>query len=152
MDFVDHIDRIRKELKKGVRYIQKRLNEKNYQKILKEQLKEGDIFIDLSYRVDTRTLIDWCHHNDVLFLNTAVEHWEHVESLKAEPSMYTLYSKQMELRELTKSWGVHSPTAIVDHGANPDLVSHFTKEAASRDLYKSDHSDVSIVTLTKQCY
>ncbi len=61
MDFTDKKSRISKELKKGMRYIQKRLNKKNYQKILREQLKAGDIFIDLSYGVDTRALLDWCH-------------------------------------------------------------------------------------------
>ncbi len=35
----------------------------------------------------------------------------------------------MELCELTKSWKGKGPTAIIDHGANPGIVSHFTKEA-----------------------
>ncbi len=73
--------------------------------------------------------MDWCYKNDVLFLNTAVEHWEHIRSSTDDPSIHTLYYKQMELAELTKSWSPTGPTSIIDHGANPGLVSHFTKEA-----------------------
>jgi homospermidine synthase len=36
----------------------------------------------------------------------------------------------MQLREMVQAWGSNTgPTAIVDHGANPGLVSHFTKLA-----------------------
>jgi homospermidine synthase len=35
----------------------------------------------------------------------------------------------MKLRKLTNTWGGKGPTAIVEHGANPGLVSHLTKKA-----------------------
>jgi homospermidine synthase len=35
----------------------------------------------------------------------------------------------MKLRKLTDTWGGKGPTAIVEHGANPGLVSHLTKKA-----------------------
>lgn len=129
MDFVDNRARVSEELKKGVRYIQKRVTKENYKEVLKEQLKAGDIFIDLSWNVDTLSLIDWCHHNGVLFLNTAVEKWENPDPLQGDPRDQTLYPRQMALFALSKSWETKGPTAIIDHGANPGLVSHFTKEA-----------------------
>jgi homospermidine synthase len=35
----------------------------------------------------------------------------------------------MKLRKLTDTWGGAGPTAIVEHGANPGLVSHLTKKS-----------------------
>ena len=45
----------------------------------------------------------------------------------ASPYEKTLYYRQMQLRELTKDWKT-GPSAVVDHGANPGLISHFTKQ------------------------
>ncbi|GAI32644.1 unnamed protein product, partial [marine sediment metagenome] len=41
------------------------------------------------------------------------------------------YSRHMEIRKKLNEWGDNegAPTTIVDHGANPGLVSHFTKYA-----------------------
>jgi homospermidine synthase len=35
----------------------------------------------------------------------------------------------MNLRRLTASWKTPGPTAVIEHGANPCLISHFTKHA-----------------------
>ena len=128
MDFVDNRARISEELKKGVRYIQKRLTKENYQEILGEHLKAGDIFIDLSWNVDTISLIEWCHHQGVLFVNSAVEQWD-TPDFDKDPRTRTLYPRQLALSALSKSWETPGPTAIIDHGANPGLVSHLTKQA-----------------------
>ena len=48
------------------------------------------------------------------------------------PYERSLYSRQMRIRLLKNrlnSRSSPSPTAIIDHGANPGLVSHFTKRA-----------------------
>ncbi|MFP5369878.1 MAG: saccharopine dehydrogenase C-terminal domain-containing protein, partial [Actinomycetes bacterium] len=42
----------------------------------------------------------------------------------------TLYRRHLELRAMLARWGDNEgPTAVLDHGANPGLVSHFTKAA-----------------------
>ena len=42
----------------------------------------------------------------------------------------TLYVRHMALRRMIARWGTNDgPTAVVEHGANPGLVSHFTKQA-----------------------
>jgi len=38
------------------------------------------------------------------------------------------YWRQMQLLELSRDWK-DAPTAVIDHGANPGLISHFVKEA-----------------------
>ncbi|MFH1381259.1 MAG: saccharopine dehydrogenase C-terminal domain-containing protein, partial [Candidatus Omnitrophota bacterium] len=41
-----------------------------------------------------------------------------------------LYTRHMQIRKMVEDWGKNDgSTAIVDHGANPGLVSHFTKHA-----------------------
>jgi homospermidine synthase len=43
----------------------------------------------------------------------------------------------MAIKDLLLSWGNNNgPTAILDHGANPGLVSHFTKQAIEDIAYK----------------
>ena len=42
----------------------------------------------------------------------------------------TLYVRHMALRRMRASWADNrGPTAIIEHGANPGLVSHFAKQA-----------------------
>jgi homospermidine synthase len=60
-----------------------------------------------------------------------LEVWDpYADAGTAAPQDRTLYARHMRLRELIASWGSNSgPTAVLDHGANPGLVSHFTKQA-----------------------
>jgi homospermidine synthase len=60
-----------------------------------------------------------------------VEEWDpYRDSQRNDPTKYTLYARHMELRKMIARWkDGEGPTAVVDHGANPGLVSHFTKVA-----------------------
>jgi homospermidine synthase len=65
-------------------------------------------------------------------VNTSVEEWDpYRDDKRTDPTQYTLYYRHMKLRKLmAEKWGnKKGTTAIVDHGANPGLVSHFTKKA-----------------------
>ena len=46
----------------------------------------------------------------------------------SKPTTKTLYWRQMNLRRLLAKWKVKGPTAVIEHGANPGLISHFTKQ------------------------
>lgn len=131
MDSVDNSKKIAPALQQGVSYVQKKLTRENYPDVLKEYLSAGDLFVDLSCNVETLDMLDWCHHNGVLFVNTAVEVWDpYHDANKKSPTELTLYHRQMAIRDLIATWDEpKGPTAIVDHGANPGLVSHFTKQA-----------------------
>lgn len=130
MDFVDNRSRVKEFLDKGVKYVQKQLTEENYGEVLKQYLKPGDLFLDLAWNVDTPMMLDWCHKNDVLYINTAVEEWSPYKDVETvSPIKLTLYSRQMDLKNLMNKWSKKGSTAIIDHGANPGLVSHFAKEA-----------------------
>lgn len=130
IDFVDQRARVSQALEQGVTYIQDRLNKENYHAILSQYLKAGDILVDLAWNIDTCLLLDWCHNHNVLFINTSVEQWEPYHNVEQKnPTELTLYARQMAIRKLVATWDKKGATAMVDHGANPGLVSHFTKQA-----------------------
>jgi homospermidine synthase len=131
MDFVDNRQRIKKSLDKGVKYVTKKITEDNCEALLAQYVGSGDLIIDLAWNIETGTLLDWCRKNNVLYVNTSVEEWNpYKDSERNDPTKYTLYSRHMALREMIERWGSNNgPSAIVDHGANPGLVSHFTKYA-----------------------
>ena len=130
IDELDNRARVKKILDKGIKYVQKKITKENYASILKTYLKAGDILLDLACNIQSDDLIDWCHHHNVLFLNTAVEDWDpYYDANVRDIRELTLYHRQMQLRALMAKWKEKGPTAVVDHGANPGLVSHFTKQA-----------------------
>ncbi len=131
MDFVDNRARVKEVLDQGVIYTQDRITKDNYTTILSKYLKPSDIFIDLSTDIDTMTMLQWCHDNNVRYVNSSVELWEPYHGAHGkDPRELTLYTRQMKIRNMVNSWqNKKGATAILDHGANPGLVSHFTKEA-----------------------
>jgi homospermidine synthase len=133
MDFEDVRPKIEDSLRAGVRFRQSRLTRTNYMATLGELVGSGDIIIDLSWNVETYDLLAWCGEHDVRYLNTSLEEWDPYGDIENKsPYERSLYSRQMRIRLLKdrlNSQSNRSPTAIIDHGANPGLVSHFTKRA-----------------------
>ncbi len=132
LDMEDLRDAISGVMDQRANYIQEQVTPGNFTQVLEQQVGPGDIVIDLTWNLETVDLIDWCHHHNVRFLNTSVELWDPyagAETLSVTDR--TLYHRQMQIRRLVDSWGTagRGPTAILDHGANPGLVSHFTRKA-----------------------
>lgn len=149
MDFVDNSKRIASFIEQGVNFIQQRITPENYQEVLTKHLKAGDIFIDLAWEIDTCDLLQWCRDHNVRYVNSAVELWEpYKDAQHKDPRELTLYARQMRIRDMIKHWGDNKgATAIVDHGANPGLVSHFTKQALldiAQKLIKEKPKDARI--------
>lgn len=132
LDALDLRHRIRSHLDKydQVTYQQELITRKNYDAVLSKYLSAGDILLDLAYNIETRCLLRWCHDHQVRFINTSVELWEPFgEAYKNDPRLLTLYHRQMQLIAMQNepTWRKNGPTAILDHGCNPGLVSHFVK-------------------------
>jgi homospermidine synthase len=112
---------------------QARLTEDNYTSLLQKHVGPGDIIVDLSWNVETYDMLAWCGEHSVRYLNTSLEEWDPYGDIENKsPYERSLYSRQMRVRLLKSrlnSGSRPSPTAIMDHGANPGLVSHFTKRA-----------------------
>ena len=131
MDFVDNRPRVKEALAKGVKYVMERVTKENYKELLGKYVGPGDLIIDLAWNIDCNAIVEWCRSNQVLYANTSVEEWNpYKDHERNDPTKYTLYTRHMELRKMIENWGDNNgTTAIVDHGANPGLVSHFTKYA-----------------------
>lgn len=131
MDYVDNRHRINDSLDKGVNYVMDKVTQDNYASLLGKYVGKGDMIIDLAWNIDCNAILQWCRNNEVLYANTSVEEWNPYKDYERnDPTRYTLYARHMELRKLVAQWGNNDgATAIVDHGANPGLVSHFTKQA-----------------------
>jgi homospermidine synthase len=131
IDFVDNRGLIQDLIRDGLVYEHARITPENYPEKLSSWLSAGDVLVDLGWNIETKTMLQWCRDNNVLYVNTSVEVWDpYADSLRSDPREYTLYRRQMELRGLVQQWGSNTgSTAVLDHGANPGLVSHFTKRA-----------------------
>ena len=65
----------------------------------------------------------------MLYVNTSVELWDPYENARAgTPQQMTLYWRHMNIRRLVARWRRPGPSAVLEHGANPGLISHFTKQ------------------------
>ena len=132
MDFADVRAKIEEPLKAGVNFVQSRITPENYKTEFAKYLKAGDMFIDLSWNVETFDVLAWCGENGVRYVNTSVEEWDPYADVENQsPYVRSLYIRQMRIRKLKARLNAkgNAPTAIIDHGANPGIVSHFTKRA-----------------------
>ncbi|GBL37432.1 homospermidine synthase [Anaerolineaceae bacterium] len=130
MDFEDLRHLIPDTLAGGAQYVQARITRENLAATLGAHVGPGDLLIDLAWNIDCNTIVQWCHEQNVLYLNTSVEMWDPYEDAAGvPPAERTLYVRHMALRRLRAGWAEPGATAVVEHGANPGLVSHWTKVA-----------------------
>lgn len=107
--------------------------------ILSEFLASGGLLIDLAWNIDCCEMVTWCHDHEVLYVNTSVEQWDPTDGMYTKsPFEKSLYFRQMKLREISQHW-TNSSTAVLDHGANPGLISPFTKQALVDITHKLIH-------------
>jgi homospermidine synthase len=134
MDFVDAREAIADSLAKGVNYVQERITPENMNATLAKYVGRGDLILDLAWNIGCVDILQWCHDHGVLYLNTSVELWDpYTDAANQHPTERTLYVRHMAIRERMKTWSGPGATAVLEHGANPGLVSHFTK-VALRDI------------------
>ena len=128
VEFEDKSASLKKYTDQGLKYIQEKIVPDNLDRILGENVGNGGLIIDLAWNIGCEDILQWCHDHNVLYINTSVELWNPTEGLYTKsPFEKSLYWRQMRLRELTKDWK-DATTAVVDHGANPGLISHFVKQ------------------------
>jgi homospermidine synthase len=134
MDFEDNAKHVPDTIAAGARYVRERITPENLDTVLAEQLGDGDLLINLSWNIDTGDIVEWCQEHGVRYVDTSVEEWDpYQDQATTEPTERTLYARHMKLRKRAATWRPDGPTAVVEHGANPGLVSHWTK-VALRDI------------------
>lgn len=113
----------------GIEFVKKRLTRENYLQVLGPLLGEGDFVVNLSVEVASTALIELCQAKGAMYLDTCVEPWPGGYSdpnlSVSERSNYALRENALKLRAKYRG----GPTAVIAHGANPGLVSHFVKQA-----------------------
>ncbi len=131
VDFVDNRVRVADVLALGVTYEQDRVTPENIDEFLTARVGGGDLLLDLAWNIDNPTILQWCRDHDVRYLNTSVELWDPYHDLHTtHPVDRTLYVRHMQIRRMLAGWGDNNgATAVIEHGANPGLVSHFAKQA-----------------------
>ena len=131
VDFLDNRSRVDDVLRQGVAYEQDRITPDNLDAFLSARVSDGDLLLDLAWNIDNPTILQWCRDHGVRYLNTSVELWNPYDHMtEVHPLDRTLYVRHMSLRRMIASWGDNDgATAVVEHGANPGLVSHWAKQA-----------------------
>jgi homospermidine synthase len=130
MDQRDNRSRVRGALNQGATYVQDQITRGNLDAQLSKYLKAGDFLLDLAWNIDANTILQWCHDHGVLYLNTSIEEWDPYEGgSNKHPLERTLYYRHMRMRDMKSRWTKTGATAIVEHGANPGLVSHLVKKS-----------------------
>lgn len=107
----------------GIAFTKFKLTQTNYQSFLKPRLNKGDILLNLSFGISSFDLIELCHQQQAMYLDTDIGNWSSVN-----PSQNSAYESRLELTKKKQQFN-SGPTALVMHGANPGLVTHFAKRA-----------------------
>jgi homospermidine synthase len=129
MDFANRAAKLKPWTSLGVRFVRDRVKEDNLARVLGKHLSAGDLLIDLAWNIDACVLLQWCHDHGVLYINTSTELWDpYAGGPNMHPTERTLYWRHMALRRMTAQWKEKGATAVIEHGANPGLISHFTKQ------------------------
>ena len=112
------------------KFVHCHLKPSTYQRELRRRLKSGDLLLNLSVDVSSLDLVEWCSSHGVLYVDTSIEPWPGVfDNPMLTMRERTNYRTREDMLKLGRRLKPGSPTAVVDHGANPGLVSHFVKQA-----------------------
>lgn len=113
----------------GIKFDKIALTRENYRQVLQPLLGKGDYLLNLSVDVSSVALIELAQELGALYLDTCIEPWAggYTDPSKT-PSQRSNYALRDSARSLIEKYK-DGPTAVLTHGANPGLVSHFVKEA-----------------------
>src|ERR1700674_5728764 len=115
--------------KYGIKFVKERLTRENYRRVLNPLLGRGDFLINVAVEVSSIALIKLCWEKGAMYLDTCIEPWPGGYTDPTVPaSRRTNYVLREEALALRAGNG-RAPTAVLTHGANPGLVSHFVKQA-----------------------
>jgi homospermidine synthase len=113
----------------GVKFVESALTRKNYRHVLDGRIGPGDFLLNVSVDVSSVALIELAREKGALYLDTCIEPWP---GFYTDPNLPPAARSNYALRESAlalRSRPSGGPTAVLTHGANPGLVSHFVKQA-----------------------
>lgn len=113
----------------GIKFLKQPLTRDNYKRLLDPLIGRGDFLLNLSVDVSSIALIKLCAEKGTLYLDTCIEPWPGgYTDPTIPPSRRSNYALREEALALRTQFP-RAPTAVLTHGANPGLVSHFVKQA-----------------------
>src|SRR5580700_3114463 len=119
----------------GIKFVKERLTRENFRRVLNPLLGRGDFLINVSVDVSSIALIKLCWEKGAMYLDTCIEPWPGGYTDPTVPAArrtnYALREEALALR----AGNARTPTAVLTHGANPGLVSHFVKQALLNIAY-----------------
>ena len=114
----------------GINFQCLEITPENLVKTLDELVVPGSLLINVAVNVSSIELIRWCQAHAVLYLDTCVEPWKGNYGVgRHNEDSITNYELRHEVLELRRDG---APTAVIAHGANPGLVTHFVKTALQK--------------------
>jgi len=129
-------------LKHKIQHIIQEITQDNYLDILAKELGGHDFLANLSVDISSVDLMKYCLKNDVFYIDTCIEPWVgRYDNESLEPIERSNFALRQEALKLEERAAVNSKTAVVAHGANPGIVSHFVK-AALLNLAKLNEVDL----------
>ena len=112
-----------------VGFLRVTLTADNLQSVLEQRVGQGDVVVHLTGTVDTFAVLEICRTLGAMYLDTANSFWPSALD-DAEAARRTQLEYHKRVRGYAqKRMSRTSPTVLINHGANPGLVSHFTKAA-----------------------
>jgi len=134
----------------GVRYIIKEIVEDNMDSVLSSLVGQGDMIINLSLNIDGIEIVTWCLEHGVMYTDTSIERWpDQPDETIPDMADRTLYITHGRIRAATAKWKNKGATSLVTNGANPGLVSQFTK-AALLDIAKAMNLETDVPQTREQ--
>ncbi|WIM10604.1 saccharopine dehydrogenase C-terminal domain-containing protein [Enhydrobacter sp.] len=113
----------------GIEFVRKKLTRANYRQVLTARVGKGDFVVNLSVEVSSMALVELCQEKGAHYIDTCIEPWP---GGYTDPNLsvslrsnYALRESMLKIRPKYRG----GPTAVIAHGANPGLVSHFVKRA-----------------------
>jgi homospermidine synthase len=123
----------------GIKFVKERLTRENFRRVLNPLLGRGDFLINVAVEVSSVALIKLCWERGAMYLDTCIEPWPGGYTDPTVPAArrtnYALREEALTLR----SGDARAPTAVLTHGANPGLVSHFVKQGLLNIAADSQH-------------
>lgn len=122
----------------GARFLHAHLTPGNHRRELARHARAGDLVLNVSMNVSSLDVIRFCAEKQLLYVDTSIEPWPGVfDNPMIDMRQRTNFVIREKALQLARELGPDAPTAVVDHGANPGMVSHFVKKALldlSREL------------------
>jgi homospermidine synthase len=113
----------------GIKFIKERLTRENLRRTVEPLVGRGDFILNVSVDVSSVALVRLCWEKGAMYLDTCIEPWPGGYTDAATPAAKRTNYALREEALLLRKGAERQPTAVLTHGANPGLVSHFVKQA-----------------------